>query len=154
MFTSGRTFVLYTQRDGNYYAIDGNGKAVPVWIQDGGVYSDSTKQDELRWTFTRSGTRYVIQNVGTGLYLHPYYNSEYDYGIINRTNWDTPVTTSGTGVKFIHSASARLSNDATVFEITRDQNMASVWRSPARSGLTAPTADCPAWAAPRIRATR
>ena len=127
MFTSGRTFVLYTQRDGNYYAIDGNGKAVPVWIQDGGVYSDSTKQDELRWTFTRSGTRYVIQNVGTGLYLHPYYNSEYDYGIINQTNWDTPVTTSGTGAKFIHSASARLSNDATVFEITRDQNMASVF---------------------------
>lgn len=25
MFTNGRTFVLYTERDGSYYAIDGNG---------------------------------------------------------------------------------------------------------------------------------
>ena len=128
MFTEGRSFILYTERDGNYYAIDGSGSAVPVWIQDGGVYSDTIRPEELRWTFTRSGNRYVIQNVGTGLYLHPYYNGESDYGIINRTGWDTPLTASGGGVKLIHSASALLNDEGTAFEITRDQNQASVFR--------------------------
>lgn len=128
MFTNGRTFVLYTERDGSYYAIDGNGNAVPVWIQDGGVYSDLASPDSLRWTFTRTNNnRYRIQNVGTGRYLHPYYNAANDYGIINDTNWDTPVSASGTGAKFIHSASARLNDAATAFEITRDQNQASVF---------------------------
>ena len=127
MFTGGRTFILYTERSGNYYAIDGNGKAVPVWIQGGGVYSDTANPEELRWTFTSSGSRYVIQNVGTGLYLHPYRNSSTDYGIINQTGWDTPLTVSGTGVKLIHSASARLNAEGTAFEVTTDQNQASVF---------------------------
>lgn len=128
IFTSGRTFILYTERGGNYYAIDGNGNAVLVWIQDGGVYSDSASVDSLRWTFTSTGNgRYRIQNVGTGRYLHPYYNSDNDWGIIHTANWDTPVSASGTGAKFIHSASAVLNEDGTAFGITRDQNQASVF---------------------------
>jgi len=128
MFTNGRSFVLYTERNGVYYAIDGNANAVPIEIDDGGsIYTDVADPDTLLWTFTPSGNRYVIANVGTGLYLHPFYNGANDNGIINRTGWDTPLTPSGRGVKLIHSASARLNANATAYEITRNQNEASVF---------------------------
>lgn len=128
MFTSGRSFVLYTTVNGVHYAIDGNAQAVPVYIENGEILTDSADPDSLLWNFTRSGTRYVMANVGTGKYLHPYYNSATDYGIINATGWDTPLTASGTGVKIIHSASARLNASATAFEITLNQNEASVFQ--------------------------
>ena len=128
MFTSGRSFVLYTERDGVYYAIDGNANAVPVEVgDDGSIYAAAADPDTLLWTFTPSGSRYVIANVGTGRYLHPFYNGANDYGIINQTGWDTPLTPTGNGVRLIHSASACLNSAADAFEITRNQNEASVF---------------------------
>ena len=133
MFTSGRKFVLYTERDGVFYAIgctDSAGTAayaIPVEIDsDGAIYTDSEDPDILLWTFTRSGNRFIIQNVATGLYLHPFNNGGNNYGLINQTNWDTPVVASGTGAKLSHSASVRLNNDASAFVTTTDSGQASV----------------------------
>lgn len=128
MFTNGRSFVLYTERDGIYYAIDGNANAVLIELgDDGSIYTDAAVSDSLLWTFTRSNNRYVISNAGTGLYLHPFYNGPNDNGIINTTGWDTPLTPTGNGVRLIHSASVRLNAETTAFEITTAQNDASVF---------------------------
>ena len=128
IFTGNRSFILYTQRGDNYYAVDGNGNAVPVWIQDGSVYSDTATPNAIRWTVTRSNNRYVIQNLETGLYLSPYYNSASDSGVINRTNRNTPMTASGTGAKLINNnIGVRLNTNGTAFEATRTQSEASVF---------------------------
>ena len=126
MFTNGRNFLLYTERDGLKYAIDGNGNAVPVEVRDdGSIYCEKMNTDTLLWTFTWSNYRYVIKNVANGLYLHPYYNGEYNKGVISTNGWATPLTQSGSGVKLINSGSVRLSDDAYSFVITTNQNEAA-----------------------------
>ena len=128
MFTSSRVFILYTERGGNYYALDGNGNAVPVWIQDGGVYSDTASPDLIRWKITRNNNRYVIQNVGNGYYFQPYYTNANNQGLISQTSKETQLATSGTGVRFTNNnASPRLNDGGTAFEITRTTNEASVF---------------------------
>lgn len=128
MFTSNRQFVLYTERNGIYYAIDGNGAAVVIDIDDAGkIYTTSDNPNNLLWTFTRSNNRYIITNVGTGMHLHPFYNNASDSGILTAGGWETPITTSGNGVKFVHTASVSLNNSATNFEMTRSQTNASVF---------------------------
>jgi len=146
MFTSGRSFLLYTVRAGVCYAIDGNANAVPVQIGDDGSIYSAADPSSLLWTFTPSGSRYVIANLGTGMYLHPFYNSASDNGLLSRTGWDTPLTQAGTGVKLIHSASATLNSDATAFTISRSQGdaatfyfgvaeMCTVWLDGTNGGL-------------------
>ena len=127
IFTSGRTFILYTERSGSYYAIDGNGNAVAVWIQDGGVYSDTVNPDAIRWTITRNNNKYTIQNVGTGQYLYPYYTNANNNGLISQTKKEASMTTSGTGVKLINSGGVRLNDDGTAFVMNSNQNQASVF---------------------------
>ena len=130
VFSNGRQFLLYVRLDGICYAIDGNANAVPIRVENDGIYAEDGLQESLLWTFTKSNdgnNRYVIRNMATGLYLHPYHNSTSDFGIINQNGWSTPVQQSGTGVRFIHSASARLNPAGTAFDITRNQNEASVF---------------------------
>ena len=127
IFTSGRTFILYTERNGNYYAMDGSGNAVAVWIQDGGVYSDTANADAIRWTITRNNNKYTIQNVGTGQYLYPYYTNANNKGLISQTKKEASMTTSGTGVKLINSGGVRLNDAGTAFEMNSNQNQASVF---------------------------
>lgn len=133
IFTGERSFILYTERDGVCYAIDSNANAVPVLVNDdGSIYSDAADPNSLLWTFTYNYSNnnlnyYYIANVSTGIYLHPYQNSPNDGGILLTNGWGTPLTPSGTGVKLIHSASARLNADATAFEITANQNEAATF---------------------------
>ena len=128
MFTAGKCFVLYMEKDGVYYAIDGNANAVPVLIEDGRIYSDAADPNRLLWTFTHNYNNYYsIANASTGLYLHPYQNSPQDNGILLDHSQGTPLTASGTGVKLIHSASVRINADATAFDVTTNQGEASTF---------------------------
>ncbi|MBR5470902.1 MAG: Cna B-type domain-containing protein [Oscillibacter sp.] len=129
IFTSGRSFVVYTQRDGVYYAFDGNGNAIPVEIDgDGNIRTDIADPESLLWNFTRNGTSYVISNLSTGRHIHPFYNSGTDYGITTSTGWNTDVVASGGGAILRHSAYARLNTAGTAFEMTRSQASASVFQ--------------------------
>ena len=124
MLTSSNRFVLYTEYNGTAYAIDGTGNAVPVFIENGKVMiDDSQDPDTLLWTFSRyNNSTTAIQNVGTGRYLHPFYNSGSDNGITTPGRWGTTVSASGSGVKFSHSAYITLDEAGGTFVMTRTQS--------------------------------
>ena len=100
------TFALYTTgSDGNTYAIDGYGNAVPVHVSDTGVVTtDLSDTNMLFWTFTYCGTydnrtSYYIQNVATGWYLHPFYNSAADNASALTDRWESAIYPNGTGIR-------------------------------------------------------
>ncbi|MBR4880320.1 MAG: Cna B-type domain-containing protein, partial [Clostridia bacterium] len=64
----------------------------------------------------------AIQNVATGRYLHPFYNSGSDNGITAPGRWGTTVSASGTGAKFSHSAYIGFDSSSETFYMTREQN--------------------------------
>lgn len=106
LITSTNQFVFYMTNGDKTYAIDGNGNAVQVYISDTGqVCTDLENPDQLLWSITSySSNAWAIQNVATGRYLHPFYNSNSDNGITTPGRWGTTINASGTGVKFTHSA--------------------------------------------------
>ncbi len=106
MLTESSGFVLYVQSNWNYYAIDGNANAVPIEIDSSGnITADVADPSTLYWTFTTCGTydnqpSYYIQNVSTGMYLHPYSDGG-GSGPILSGRWESAVySQSSGGVKF------------------------------------------------------
>ena len=109
--TNNRSFVLYTQYNGSYYAIGcpesssilASAYAVPIEIDEhGNLFTNYTDIDSLLWVFTSDGSNYRIKNVGTGLHLHP---GSGENGIIYLDAWSTALITSGNGIKLAHSSS-------------------------------------------------
>lgn len=128
MLTGGDSFLIYTVSSGNYYAIDGVGNAVPVYIENGNILTDVADPNTLLWTFTSSSGSYIIRNVGTGRHFHPFYNSNTDNGVNTSGAWTTSVVSSGGGVKFRASAYARLDAGNGKFVMTRNEQDASVFQ--------------------------
>lgn len=124
LISGNNQFVFYTENGGNTYAIDGNGNAVQVYIgNDGQIYTDLADPNVLLWSISSySSNAWAIQNVSTGRYLHPFYNSSSDNGIITPGRWGTTISTSGTGVKFSHSAYVGLELANGRFRMVRNQN--------------------------------
>ena len=124
MLTSSNRFVIYTIQNGNAYAIDGTGKAVQILVDENGkLRTDYENPDLLLWTFARyNNSSTAIQNVGSGRYLHPFYNGASDNGITTPGRWGTTVTASGQGAKFSHSAYIALDIENEQFVMTRTQN--------------------------------
>lgn len=121
--TSSNRFVLYIENGGNYYAIDGTGAAVQVYLEDGKISTDVDNLETLLWTFSRyNNNSSAIQNVGTGRHLHPYYNSASDNGITTPGRWGTTVSSSGQGAKMSHSAYIGFDSSSKTFYMTRTQN--------------------------------
>lgn len=123
MLTSSNRFVIYTVSDGITYAIDGAGNAVQVYVDDNGkIRADVDNPDMLLWTFSRyNNNSTAIQNVGSGRYLHPYFNSNSDNGITTPGRWGTTVNASGKGVVFSHSAYIGFDKENKRFYMTRTQ---------------------------------
>ncbi len=121
MLTSSDRFVLYTLQDGKYYAIDGTGNAVQIYVDDDGkIRADIENPDLLMWTFSRyNNNSTAIQNVGNGRYLHPYYNSASDNGVTTPGRWGTTVSASGDGVVLSHSAYVGFDKNNESFVMTR-----------------------------------
>ena len=123
MLTSSNRFVLYTEYNGAAYAIDGTGNAVPVYIDGGKVYTDIENPETLLWTFSRyNNSSSAIQNVATGRYLHPFYNSGSDNGITTPGRWGTTVTGTNGAVRFSHSAYIGFDAANQRFFMTRTSN--------------------------------
>ncbi len=123
MLTSSNRFILYTEFQGNTYAIDGAGNAALVFVEDGKIYIDTDTPEMYLWTFSRyNNNSTAIRNVSTGRYLHPYYNSGSDNGITTPGRWGTTVSRSGNGVRFNHSAYIGFNPVEGRFFMTRNQN--------------------------------
>jgi len=121
LMTGGDSLVFYTEYNGTTYAIDGTGRAVEVYVDNGRIYTDLEDPALLLWTSARyNNSSYAIQNVGNGRYLHPYYNSSSDNGITTPGRWGTSTRATGTGVRFEHSAYIRLDAAAGQFRMTRN----------------------------------
>ena len=124
LISDNNQFVFYTENGGNTYAIDGNGNAVQVYIgNDGQIFTDLADPNMLLWSISSyNNNSWAIQNVSTGRYLHPFYNSGSDNGIITPGRWGTTISASGTGVKFSHSAYVGLELANGRFRMVRNQN--------------------------------
>ena len=123
LLSSNTNFIIYALgSDGNYYAIDGNGDAVKLSIdQNGNIYADVSDTSSLYWTFSYCGsydsrTTYYIQNVATKQYLHPFINSNTDKDAVLSGRWESAIYPSSDGVKIRgarQNAYAQLQNNAS-----------------------------------------
>ena len=108
MFTEGRSFVIYAEYDGQYYALSSQTAsgmeqtviAVPIQIENGKITTNATEPGRLLWNFTEDGNNYKIRNAFTGKYLHP----GGDNGVVYDGDWSTALQASGTGAKFVHTS--------------------------------------------------
>jgi len=104
LLNSSTAFLMYTQgTDGKYYAIDGYGHAVEIFIDaNGNITTNITQTDALLWTFTYCGTEnnsptYYIQNIYSTRYLHPYYDNASSHGSVLTGRWESAVINNGSG---------------------------------------------------------
>ena len=138
MLTSSDRFVFYYTYNGSHYAFDGSGNAVPVSIDaNGTITADVDDPDLLLWTISRyNNSSYAIHNVGSGRYLHPFYNGASDNGITTPGRWGTTVSASGNGVKFSHSAYISFNSSTRKFEMSRAQSSNVTFNIGVRSTYT------------------
>ena len=129
IFTEEAVFVVYAVSGSNNYAFDGNGNAVPIYIdENGNISSDLENAETLLWSFTASGgsNTYLIQNVSTGRYMHAFPNN--GSGVTTSGAYTSSLVTSGTGVKIrSNSEYARLDAGSGKYVMTQNQNLASVY---------------------------
>lgn len=135
LINSDDSYILYTTgSDGSYYAIDGDGNAVAIAIDENGrITADVSDSATLYWNFTKTSNydnkpTYYIQNAATGMYLHPYRDSASVNGALHSGRYGTALYTSGSGVRFRgvnQTRYARLSG--TQFTIADSQSGGSVF---------------------------
>lgn len=135
----GSRYILYTEVNGRYYAINSYGGAVEIFIDASGrITSNAGDIQPLIWSFTRRPKEswdsenlndgyntYYIQNVSsTGQYIHPYQS-----GAVLGEKWETVLLLRGGGVKL---KGARQNNYAcynnSSFTNVGNENSASVFR--------------------------
>ena len=106
LLSNGGAFIVYTTgSDGKYYAIDGNGNAVEIWISNtGAITAKVDDPNRLYWSFEKANnydnrSAYYIYNAVSGLYLHPN-RDEGTAGSLHTGKWETALYTNGNGVRF------------------------------------------------------
>lgn len=118
MFTDTSAFVVYTTSGSKLYAFDGSGNAVPIYLEDGNFYSDTTDPEALLWTFSGSNGTYLIRNVSTGRYMHAYPNN--GTGVTTGGAYTSALIPSGNGVRIrSNSEYARLDEAGGKFVMTQ-----------------------------------
>ncbi len=156
IFNSGSAFVVYTRgSNGRYYAIDGNGRAVEIFIDAGGnVTSNVDNPDSILWTFEYCGTEnssptYYIQNVSKKNYLHPYHDNNTSHGAVLTGRWESALIQRGNGVNIKGARQANgyaslssntaftdtSSSGASVFYFAREPEKCTVWIDGTNGGL-------------------
>ena len=95
------TYILYANVDGNYYALDVDGKAVQVSIDKGNIIADVDDPATLYWVFSGSNNSYSIQNASNAnVYLTPGAN-----GLLSATSRNVSLSGNNNGAKFYTSTS-------------------------------------------------
>ncbi len=75
---SANAIVIYTQYGNDYYAIDGEGNAVPITVSGDIIKADVDNADALYWKFSGS-KNYTVKNVATGANLKTLVSSNSDF---------------------------------------------------------------------------
>lgn len=122
-------YIVYTYLDGSYYALDGDGNALPVTVS-GNTVTPSTMSDDLLWTFSlQSGTSYIIQNKGTSRYMHSYNNGGTNYGVTTSGRYTSSLESVSDGTFRVKSNSnySRIvsSSGSAVFQTTTSSSSAA-----------------------------
>ncbi len=129
IFTEDTNFVIYTtDENGNHFAFDGTGRAVPINItEDGVITSGIANKNELLWKFSSSGEGYNIRNVSSGRYMHAFLTNE--TGVTTSTAYQSFAEEVSGGVKFRSNQTdyAKLSDDKSTFVPTQDFSEAAVY---------------------------
>ena len=124
------SFVVYTESAGKYYAFDGNGNAVEIFIDDNGnITADVTNPDILLWTFNRSSNNvYTIKNNNTGRYMHAFPDN--GSSVTTGGEYTSTVVTQNNGTIKIRSNNeyARLDTGSGTFQMTQNQSLAAAYR--------------------------
>ena len=139
--TGSTQYILYTQYNGNYYAMyskpgDVVGYAVPVTVSGDGTITWETTDNRMFWAFTRNGnygSSYYVQNFSTARYLHAFDNStatRSDYGTITGGRNASTLTRQSDG-SFIAQGNGRYtgisvgSNGEITFNRVNNQSQAA-----------------------------
>ncbi len=130
LFTDTNSFVVYTVSAGKYYAFDGNGNAVQIYIDESGnITSDVSDTNLLLWSFAKTNTAntYIIQNLSSGRYMHAYPNN--GTGVITSGAYSSTLIAQSNGTVKIRSNSeyARLVVSSGNFQMTQNQTLASTY---------------------------
>lgn len=98
---SGNTlYVIYTQIGGQWYAIDGNGYAVPITVNGSTVTLGQDATNDVFWSFAGGNNNaYVIWNAGTSRHLHSYNNGGTNTGTTTAGAWSSTLYIDGNGVR-------------------------------------------------------
>lgn len=94
---TGTQYVLYTQYNGNYYAITSNasekiGRAHPVKVNSNGTISWENADNGIFWSFAYENNGHIVQNFGSGKYLHAFNSSNTDYGTTTTGRYNITLT--------------------------------------------------------------
>jgi len=130
LFTENNSFVVYTASGGNYYAFDGNGNAVQIYIDaNGNITSDVSDPNLLLWSFTKtnSSNAYNIRNLSTGRYMHAFPNN--GSGVTTTGAYSSTLLDQGNGTVKIKSNNeyARLVVSSGNFQMTQNQSLAAAY---------------------------
>ena len=128
IFSNYNQFIIYTIHNNQPYAIDGYGQAVPLEIRDGQIYSSLADTDDLIWTFSSNGSAYIIRNISSNRYLHPFYNSSTDLNSITTGNWNTTIVNGSNGQLIRGAAYSKLNSSTMKFDSTQNSNNASLFQ--------------------------
>ena len=130
LFTAENSFVVYTVSNNRYYAFDGNGTPVEIFMgQNDTILTTVSDPKILLWTFTASGgtNSYLIQNVSTGRYMHAYPNN--GSGVVTSGAYTSVISTSGSGICIkSNNEYAMLDTNSMTFKVTTSQNSAAVYQ--------------------------
>ena len=127
LFTNANSFVLYADTGSGYIAIDGNGKAVPITVDENGViFTNLADPNSLLWNFSSSGSTnsYYIQNRSTNRYMHAANGS-----VTTSGRYSSVLITSGNGIKIrSNSDYAQLNLSTGTLQVTQNQNQAITYQ--------------------------
>ena len=134
LLSQSGSFIIYTiDAEDQCYALDGNGNAVAVQIDESGViYADVADANTLYWTCEKASNydnkpAYYIRNVATQKYLHPNRDSS-TFGPMHPDKWETALYANGSGVRLRgarQDAYVQLSGDS--FTVVNNQNEGSTF---------------------------
>ena len=132
--TGNTMYVLYAQINGRYYALSGTADSRPVEISVSGnnITLPSTNTYNLFWTFVdkpNDNGNYLynpVTNVGTGRYLHPFYNAQNNQNITTGNPYDLSLVVSNDSFKIRGNNNFVRFTTATAQVLpTSDQNQAT-----------------------------
>ncbi len=98
--TGSTYYIVYTLYNGKYYAVPGtqNGKPLAITVNSDNTIPIASLGNNYYWSFShQSGSEYVIQNLGSGRYMHSFNNSSSDYGITTAGKYTSELISSGSG---------------------------------------------------------